>query len=309
MAKNKKQPKTNQSSTNSRAKITWLPKKTFELEFSIPWSKVKKTYDKTLNSLTKDTKLEGFRKGKAPKKIVEQSIDKTRLYGEIVNQLLPESYIKAVKQHNLKPIVNPKIQILKAEENQSWQFKATSCELPEINLGDYQKIVKGALAKEKIWTPDKGLPTAGNDSKTKKPKELSPTQKLDQASKALIDEIKLELPDLLINTEKDRLLANLLNQTQKLGITIEQYAESANKTVEAIKQEHQKIAENSLKMELILQAIAADKKITINDKEIDKMIAASGDEKIKKQLNTPEKRAHIASILKKRQVIDYLLSL
>jgi hypothetical protein len=39
------------------------------------------------------------------------------------------------------------------------------------------------------------------------------------------------------------------------------------------------------------------------------MIDSAGDEKIKTQLNTPAERAYIASVLRKRQIIDYLLNL
>ena len=287
----------------SSAKLSWLPKKTFTLEFSIPWSKVKISYDKILTQLVKETKIEGFRQGKAPKDMVEKDTDKTKLYGEIINQLLPISYAKAVKQHNLKPAIAPKIQILKAEENQAWQFQATSCELPEVKLEDYKAIAKGALAKEKIWTPDKGKPNK------KQSKQLTDTQKFNLITQALLKDIKLELPDLLVETERDRMLAKLLEQIQKLGLTIEQYAASSQKTVDQLKTDYHQTASNTLKIELILQAIADDRQVKVDEKEIDKMIAATGDDKLKKQLNTPAERAYIASILRKRQIIDYLISL
>jgi len=286
------------------AKIEWLPKKTFTLSFAIPWEKVKKTYDEVLTQLIKEAKIEGFRKGKAPQKIVEKSIDKGKLYGEVINQLLPLSYAQAVSQHQLKPAVAPQIKILAAEENKPWQFEAMSCELPEVKLGDYQKIVRGALAANKIWTPNQGSPT-----KNKAKSELTDTQKINLIAKALISEISVDLPDMLINSEKDRQLSQLLDQTQKLGITIDQYAQSTGKSVEQVKKDYHQSAENSLKLELILQSIADDKKFTVNDKDIDQMIAASGDEKIKTELNKPSQRAYIASVLKKRQAIDYLLSL
>ncbi|MFH0943126.1 MAG: trigger factor [Candidatus Beckwithbacteria bacterium] len=285
------------------AKLTWLPKKTFQLEFSVPWDQVKKTYDQVLNQLTKTAKIEGFRPGKAPKDMVEKSIDKGKLYGEVINQLLPLSYAQAISQHQIKPAVSPKITIIKAEENQPWQFKAVSCELPEFKLGDYTASAKGALAKSKLWTPDKGDPTKKQD------KELTATQKLNLISQALITDTKIELPDLLIETETNRLLAKLLDQIQKLGLTIDQYAASNNKTIDQLKTEYHLTAENTLKLELILQAIAQDKKFKVEDKDIDALINASGDEKVKKQLQSPSERAYLASILKKRQAIDYLLSL
>lgn len=287
----------------TEAKLTWLPKKTFELEFSIPWKQVKITYDKTLAQLAKTTKIEGFRPGKAPQNLIEKSIDKGKLYGEVINQLLPLSYAQAIAQHQLKPAIAPKITIISAEENQSWQFKASGCELPEVKLGDYAAIAKGALAKEKIWTPAKGSPEA------KETQEPTQSQKLNLIFKALLDAIKIELSDLLIDSERDRLLSQLLDQIQKLGLTIDQYAASNHKTVVQIKQEYQLTAANTLKLELILQAIAEAKKFKTEDKDIDAMINASGDEKIKKQLQAPSQRAYLDTLIKKRQAIDYLLSL
>jgi len=272
----------------TQAKLTWLPKKTFELEFSIPWEQVKKTYDKVLNELTKKAKLEGFRPGKAPQDLVEKSLDKDKLYGEVINQLLPLSYAQAINQHHLRPAVAPKITIVSAEENQPWQFKASSCELPEIKLGEYEKICRGALAKEKLWTPDK-----------KEAKPLTETQKLNLLSKALLDEIKIELSDLLIESERDRLLSRLLDQVQKLGLTIDQYANSNNKTVDQIRQEYRQTAANTLKLELILQTIAQEKKFKVEEKDIDKIIKAGA----------PSERAYISSVLKKQRAIDYLLNL
>lgn len=287
----------------TQAKLTWLPKKTFELEFSLSWEQVKKTYDKVLNELTKKAKIEGFRPGKAPKDLVEKSLEKGKPYGEVINQLLPLSYAQAVKQHQLRPALAPKITIVSAEENKPWQFKALSCELPEIKLGEYEKICRGALAKEKIWTPGKGTAEA------KETKEPTQSQKLNLLSKALLDEIKIELSDLLIDSERNRMLSRLLEQIQKLGLTIDQYATSNNKTVDQIKQEYQLTAANTLKLELILQTIAEDKKFKVETKDIDTLINASGDEKIKKQLNTLSERVYLETLLKKQRAIDYLLTL
>ena len=294
--------------STSGAKLTWLPQKTFSLEFSVPWAEVKKAYDLVLDQVAKTAKLSGFREGKAPRDLVEKSTDQGKLYGEVVNQLLPISYAKAITEHKLRPAVAPKVQIIKAEPNKPWEFKATSCELPKVTLGDYQKHVKGALASEKIWTPEKAKGFDAQSPEEKQP-EQTDTQKFNLIAKTLLEGIKFDLPELLIESERDRLLSRLLEQIQKLGLTIDQYAQSTGKTVDALKLEQAKTAENTLKIELILQAIADDKKLKVEDKEIDKMIDSSGDDKIKKQLNTPSERAYIASVLRKRQVIDYLLSL
>src|SRR3990167_11339501 len=169
-------------------KLTWLPQKTFELDFSLPWTQVKTTFELVMKQLVKESDLKGFRKGKAPRELIEKQVDKGKIYGEVINQLLPVSYAEAVKKHNLKPALAPKITIVSAEEEKTWQFKAKSCELPEVKLGNYEGTVRSALVKSNL-----------------EKKELNQTQKFNLIAQALIAEVKLDLPELLIESERDRL--------------------------------------------------------------------------------------------------------
>lgn len=300
--KNNKNQKTSKTAS-AKAVLTWLPKKTFQLELTIPWDKAKNTYDSTLKGVAKQMSIKGFRKGKAPIKLVEQNIDKQKLYQEVIKKLLPETFEKEVKKQNLRPIINPKIAALSLKEKQDWKFKATSCEAPEIKLNSYEKTVKGELAKTKIWTPDKGKPDKKDE------KEKTHEQKLRIVTKSLLDNIKAEISDLLIDDEVSRMLSKLLDQVNTLGITIEQYLASRGQTSQQLKQQYRKQAEDTLRLEFILQAVVKDKNIKIEDKDIDKMIEATPDEKVRKQLNSPVQRAYISSILAKRKALDYLINL
>ena len=57
-----------------------LPKQTVEIEIHIPWTEVEESYNKIFEQVSKEIEVEGFRKGKAPKKIVTEKIDKAKLY-------------------------------------------------------------------------------------------------------------------------------------------------------------------------------------------------------------------------------------
>lgn len=288
------------------AKLTWLPKKTFELEFTIPWTQVKKTYNKVLDEAVKQAEIKGFRKGKAPKDLVEKSLDKQKIYQEVLKHVLPSTYEAAVKQHNLRPLMSPKITPVSAQENKDWQFKAASCEAPEVKLGDYTKTVKGELAKEKIWTPGKGK--TETDKKGKDP-QAGYDQKIRLATQALLQNVKVEVSDILVDDELNRMLTRLLDQVNKLGMTIDQYAAAKNMTADKLREIYRKQAAETLQMEFILQAIVQDRQIKINKEQVDKMIAAAPDEKARKRLDTPMQRAYISAILAKRQALDYLTSL
>lgn len=277
-----------------------LADKTIELTLTIPWTRVKKSYQKTLEEAAKEIEIKGFRKGKAPISVVEQKIDKKALYEQTLKNILPEVYTEAVKEHKVRPIINPEVQILGMKEGKAWQIKAVTCEAPEIKLGNYKGEIKKALASEKIWTPDKA----------QKPEEkISQEDKTAKVFKTLLETIKLTLPKVLVEQEVSRMLSRLIEQTNQLGLTIEQYLASVKKTSDQIRGEYQKQAKETLKLEFILTKIAEVEKITVEESEIDKMVAAVGDEKTKKAFESPQQRVYIRQILQKRKVIDNLLKL
>lgn len=291
-------PKT--SDQRLTAKLAWLPQKTFELEFSIPWNTVKKTYDETLKKIVQEAEIKGFRKGKAPISAVEKNIDKSKLYNEVLRNLLPQTYLKSLKQHNLRPICDPKVQPLETNEGKDWLFKATACETPDIKLGDYEAKIKGVRAKDKIWVPGK---------EEKKEEKKTEEQILKEIFDTLRQETEIDIPPMLLETEEKRMLSRLLEQVNKLGLTLDEYLTNNNKSIEILKAENRKIAEDTLKMEFILQEIARQKNFETTEKEIQDMINAVPDEQTRKNLSTPMQKAYIGSIIRKRKVIDFLKNL
>lgn len=281
--------------------LSRLANGTIELTITIPAKKVKSAYDKTLVDLTNKAEIKGFRKGKAPSKLVEDKLGQKTISEEVFKALIPEVYIEAIKEHQLKPILNPQVQVITTEADKDWQIKAITCELPEVKLGKYEEEIRKANASDKIWIP----------GKDKKAKDQKPTEeeKLAKIFKNLLSSCSLQIPELLVQEEVNRMLSRLIDQTARLGLTVEQYLASAGKSIEKIKEEYRQQAEESLKLELILLAIAEDKKITAADSEVDKMIAAAPDKETQKRLETPEQKAYIRQLLRKRQVIDSLSSL
>src|SRR3990167_1390520 len=88
---------------------------TITLTITIPSSDILKTQTEVLSELAKEASFPGFRKGKAPVKMVEEKLGEEKIREEVLKKLLPQSYIKAVEEHKLRPIMNPKINITKVE--------------------------------------------------------------------------------------------------------------------------------------------------------------------------------------------------
>lgn len=289
----------------SQAELSWQPKKTFELKFTIPWEKVKDNYQAVLKQLAKEVEVKGFRKGKAPLNLVEKKLDQQKVYQQVLKQLLPDYYGQAVKKHQLKPAVSPRIEVIEAEPESDWTFKAISCELPEVDVSNYQKIVKGAKAQSEIWTPKDGK----KEAKQKEPEKVTQTKKLRAIFKALLEEIELELPDILVEEEVNRSMARLLGQVENLGITMDQYLQSNQLTAQKLRERYAKQAQETMKLELILQALADKMKLEITQKELDDWIKKAPDEKTKKALKSPAQTAYLKATLRKQRVIDRLLNI
>jgi FKBP-type peptidyl-prolyl cis-trans isomerase (trigger factor) len=283
------------------------PDGTLNLTITIPQKRVKKVYEATVSQLVKTAEIKGFRKGKAPRKLVEEKLEKNRVYEEVLKQLVTEVYVEAVKEHQLKPIVNPQIQVVSMPEGKDWVIKAVTCELPEVKLGQYKEAVRKALATDKIWVP-------GKDEVKENPK-ASPegaekeNQKLAKIFAALLEAVKVQVPTLLIENETNGMLSRLLDQTSRLGLTIEQYLASLGKTSEQIRAEYRQKAEEQLQLELVLSAIADQEAIKVKESEVEAMIKAVPDEKTRQSVDTPAQRAYIRQILRKRAVIDSLVKL
>lgn len=100
-------------------------------------AEMKTALDESYHRLAQKAEIPGFRKGKAPREVLERHIGKDRLLEDALSKLLPQAYEKALKEQGLEPIANPDIEITQTEPV---IFKATVPLKPVIELGDYRSL-------------------------------------------------------------------------------------------------------------------------------------------------------------------------
>ncbi len=100
-------------------------------------AEVEESLDKAYRRLVKKTNVPGFRKGKAPRAMLERYIGKEGLFEEALNVLIPEAYENAVKEQEIEAFARPSVEITQTEP---LVFKATIPLPPTVKLGDYQSI-------------------------------------------------------------------------------------------------------------------------------------------------------------------------
>jgi trigger factor len=87
--------------------------------------------------MVKSTNVPGFRKGKAPRTVLERHVGKEALLEHAINDMIPEAYEKAVKEQNIEPIAQPQLELSQIEPV---IFKAVVPLPPTVTLGDYKTI-------------------------------------------------------------------------------------------------------------------------------------------------------------------------
>ena len=100
-------------------------------------SEMEEAMEDSYKKLAQQAEIPGFRKGKAPRAVVERHLGRSRLVEEAVNKLVPQAYEQALKEQEIEPFAQPEIELTQAEPV---IFKATIPLEPTVELGDYQSI-------------------------------------------------------------------------------------------------------------------------------------------------------------------------
>lgn len=264
---------------------------TIILTITIPWKEISEVKKQTVEKLSQETELPGFRKGKAPKKLIEEKLNPQVVRDETLRTLLPKYYLDAVAEHKLNPVISPLIHIHSFEDDKDWQFTAKTAEPPKIDLGNYKENVKKVTAKSKIIVPGK---------------EPEPAN-FKEIAQEILKGASLNVPKIIVDREVERLLSQTLDEIKRLGLTLDQYLASTGKTVENLRKEHEGKASNDIKLELILQKIADEEKIQVSDKEIDYAVKNAKTEEERKNLEA--NRYLLASVIRQQKTLEFLRSL
>lgn len=288
-----------------------LPKSAIKLTISIPADKVKETQEKVLTEIAKEAEIDGFRKGKAPVALVKQRINQQRFDSQVVEELVETYYPQALEREKIAPIISPKIQIENYNPQEDFTFTAETAVKPEITIGDYREAVKKAYEakaeefKKEQHRERKEENNKQDDKSNSDRADMTPTDVVD----AILSVTQVEIPDMVIAQEVDRMLARLVQQLQPLNLAMESYLRSINKTSYQLRDEYAEVARKNAASEMALAEIVRREQIEVDDREIEATIVAMGDDKLKQRyMENPVEKAYVKAIIAKNKLIWKLLS-
>jgi len=135
-----------------------LPDGEVALSFEVDNARVERAMDAAYRRVANRVDIAGFRRGKAPRQLVERMVGRESLLEEALNQLLPEAYEEALKESNVDAVTEPEFDV---ESLEPLRAKATVVVRPSVSLGDYKAVSRDApsptISEEEIDTVLQGL--------------------------------------------------------------------------------------------------------------------------------------------------------
>lgn len=118
-----------------------IEKNVVSFEFSVTAEEFEVAIEKAYKKNVGKINIQGFRKGKAPRKLIEKYYGVEIFYEDAINIVLPDAYDKAVEENNIYPVDQPEIDIKGEISKESGvTFTAKVTVKPEFELGEYKGI-------------------------------------------------------------------------------------------------------------------------------------------------------------------------
>tara|TARA_Y100000310_G_C20670991_1_gene810282 strand:- start:557 stop:1573 length:1017 start_codon:yes stop_codon:yes gene_type:complete len=328
-----------------------LPAAKHETTVEVEPQEFEQYIEKALSLLRKDFSVEGFRQGKVPKEMVQEKIGKETLFAKAVELAAKEAFQKIVEQQRLEVLGQPQARVTSMAEGKPLVFLVEVTLLPDVTLSDYKNIaqqvqqkpaavgekdiqaalqrLKESKKKEDGTVPelnDEFAKTLGNFENVealqasvaeglKKEKELQEKNRVRQEiMENIAKETTIELPQLLVQQEKQALLENTKKGVREtLKMEFKDYLGKLKKTEEQFIESLTPQAEKRLKQFLVLHAIAKKEGIAPGIQEIEeetnKFLKHFPDiETAKKQVDLRELKHYTEGVLKNEKTLQLLES-
>ncbi len=121
-------------------KLEKIEKNVVALEVSVDAKKFSDAVGRAAKTLAHRVNIPGFRKGKAPRRLVELHVGTEALYNEAIDHLLGSSYAQAVEESGIDPVDRPEVELVQIEDGKDLVYKAKVTVRPEVELGEYKGL-------------------------------------------------------------------------------------------------------------------------------------------------------------------------
>ena len=110
------------------------------LAVEVPFEELKPSVDKAYREIARQVRVPGFRPGKAPARIIDQRVGRAAVLQEAVNEAIPEQYTAAVREHDVKVLGQPAVDVTEFADGEWLKFTADVDVRPDVQLPSYDSL-------------------------------------------------------------------------------------------------------------------------------------------------------------------------
>lgn len=122
------------------AKLEKIENSEAYIEIEVDADKFEEGLEKAYRKVVKQVSIPGFRKGRAPRPLLEAHYGKEVLYQDALEVIVPDAYEEALKQLNIEALAQPEFDIDEIEDDKPFIFKARVAVKPEFELGKLEEL-------------------------------------------------------------------------------------------------------------------------------------------------------------------------
>lgn len=221
----------------------------------------------------------------------------------------------------LKPVTEEEVQKVVDDLYKRWKVKQSSVasnqsSATQAGTINFQQPTNGqALVPDDVFAKAMGAMNLA-DLNAKIRKDLEANVKYNNEldyEEAILQEVEkitsVEMPDILISDELNRMLVSLQRRVADMGLLLEDYLKGQGKTLEQLKGEWTPQAEKNVRMELGLAEIARQEGVQITDEELQAEIDKIQDARVKQQFSAQEPRLQLRHSLRQVRTLDLMKKL
>ena len=116
-------------------------KNVVEFEFSVSGEDFRAAIEKAYKQNVGKINIQGFRRGKAPRQIIERYYGSEVFFEDAVNIVLPDAYDKAIDEQNIEAVAQPEIDVKEISRENGVVFTAKVVVKPDFELGEYNQAL------------------------------------------------------------------------------------------------------------------------------------------------------------------------
>jgi FKBP-type peptidyl-prolyl cis-trans isomerase (trigger factor) len=319
-----------------------LPESEVELSGEVPFDAIAPYRERALAHLAEHLELPGFRPGKVPAATALQKVGEIAVLEEAVELFAKEFYPELIETHHLDPVGRPDIRLTKLVPNNPVGLSITAAIYPQVTVpSGWKKLFEQVPTEEAAAATDEEVDKTLEELRQSRMKDDKLPELNDEFAKSvgaftdlenlkeqikkgigeekareardkrrgkliekLLQETSLSVPRIFIESELEKIVAQMREDVQRFGMTFDEYLKKINKTETVIRSEFREQAMKRAKLQLVLNKIAEEEKLEADP--------AAVEEELKHALEhfpdaRPELvRIHIETIMRNEKALKML---